>query len=140
MNGWSQIPGIFDTLYFWYPIFLIPNISGAQYFWYLIFLRPDISETRYLWDPILLIPDISKTQYFWDLIFLSPDISETWYFWDPTFLTILLYFSLFKTISEFFATLLMDIWIVCFEHIKFTLGAEVLSTFCSCLDLKHVYF
>ena len=32
----------------------------------------------------------------------------------------------------------MDILDICFENIKFTLGAEVLSTFCSCFTLNSV--
>ena len=51
------------------------------------------------------------------------------------FLSILGYFRQFKTISEVFVTFLMDIFGY-FENIKFTLGAEVLSTFCSCLSYR----
>ena len=67
-----------DTLYFWYPIFLI---SDTLYFWYPIFLIPDIfpipniSDTRYIWY---------GTWYFWYPIFIIPDINDTqyiWYFW-----------------------------------------------------------
>ena len=46
------------------------------------------------------------------------------------FQTFPVYLSLFLTISEFFVTFLIDIF--CFENIKFTLVAEVLSTFCYC--------
>ena len=124
MNRWYQIPDISDTRYFWDPIFLRPNISETQYFWDPIFLRPDISENRYFWDPIFLRPDISETRYFWVPIFLM-----------LIFLSILGYFRQFKTISEVFVTFLMDIFGY-FENIKFTLGAEVLSTFCSCLSYR----
>ena len=117
MNGWYQIP----------------NISETQYVWDPIFLRPDISETRYFWDPIFLRPDISETRNFWDPIFLKPDISETLYFWDPIFLM--------PDISVYLRLFLKFLWLFIgyFENIKFTLGAEVLSTFCSCLSYRLQY-
>ena len=110
---WDSIflwPHISVTRYFCDPIFLRPNICETRYFWDPIFLRPDISETRYFWDPIFLRPGISEIRYFWDPIFLRPYISETQYFWCPIFLTLLGYFSLFRTIFEFFVTFLMDIF------------------------------
>ena len=131
---WDPIflwPDISDTRYFWDPIFLRPDISETQYFcdtiflWLYIsvtpyfcdsiFLWPDIFETQYFWDlyfwdPIYLRVHISETQFFWDPIFLRPDISETQYFWCPIFLTLLGYFSLFRTISELFVTFLMDMF------------------------------
>ena len=46
------------------------------------------------------------------------------------------YFRLFQTINEYFWTfcdIFYEIYLdFCFENIKFTLEAEVLSTFCSC--------
>ena len=131
---------IFDisaTQYIWDPIFLRPDISETQYFWDPVFLRPDISETWYLWHPIFLRSNISETQYFCDLIFLWLDISVTQYFCEPIFLRpdISDYFRLFQSISE---VLCLFKWIFldfCFENIKFTLGAEVWSTFCSCFCL-----
>ena len=101
---------ISETWYFWDLIFLRPNISETQYFWDPIFLGPDITGTQYVWDPIFLRIDISETRYFQDLIILRPNISENRYFWCLIFLTILDYFSLFTTISEFFVTFLMDIF------------------------------
>ena len=79
IHNWKLI--LTDTLYFWYPIFLI---SDTLYFWYPIFLIPNIfpipniSDTRYIWYgtwyfwyPIFIIPDINDIQYFWYF----------WYFW-----------------------------------------------------------
>ena len=124
MNGWYHIP------YILIQIFLRPDISVIRYFWDPICLRLDISETQYFWDLIFLRPDIFETRYFWAPKCLRPDISETRYFWCLIFLSILGYFSLFRTISEF----LMDICGFLFSNIKLTLGAEVLSTFCSCFS------
>ena len=62
-----------DTLYFWYPIFLISDISDTQYFWYPIYFRYIWYGTWYFWYP-----------YFWYPIFIIPDINDTqyiWYFW-----------------------------------------------------------
>ena len=62
-----------DTLYFWYPIFLISDISDTRYFWYPIYFRYIWYGTWYFWYP-----------YFWYPIFIIPDINDTqyiWYFW-----------------------------------------------------------
>ena len=73
IDNWKLI--LTDTLYFWYPIFLI---SDTLYFWYPIFLIPDIfpipniSDTRYIWY---------GTWYFWYPIFIIPNINDIRYFW-----------------------------------------------------------
>ena len=72
IDKWKLI--LTDTLYFWYPIFLI---SDTLYFWYPIFLIPDIfpipniSDTRYIWY---------GTWYFWYPIFIIPNINDIRYF------------------------------------------------------------
>ena len=61
----------------------------------------------------------------WILFLTIPD-----YF--RLFLTIFDSFRLFLNISELFVTFYEKFLDFCFENIKFTLEAEVLSTFCSC--------
>ena len=75
-----------------------------------------------IWDYFLPFQTIS------DYFKLFQTISD--YF--RLLLTITDYFSLLQTITELFVTFYEIFLDCCFESIKFTLEAEVLSTFCSC--------